>query len=58
MQAPFGGTFGYHNLCLQKEDVQDSGMIRTKTNIHILSEKLCDKYLALTLEDNGSKVQL
>ena len=51
-------TFGYHDLCLQKEDVQDSGMIRTKSNIHILPEKLCDKFLALTLENNRAKVKL
>ena len=52
-----GKHLGY-NLCLQKEDVMDSGMIRTKSNIHILSEKLCDHYLAQTLEDNRAKVKV
>ena len=53
-----GEGFIYHNLCLKKENEEDSGVIRTKSNIHILPEKLCDKFLALTLEDNRAEVKV
>ena len=36
--------------CFLDESVADTGILRLKDNIHVLPEKLCDKYLEYSLE--------
>ena len=36
--------------CFLDESVADTGILRLKENIHVLPEKLCDKYLEYSLE--------
>ena len=35
--------------CFLNESVADSGILRTKDKIHVLPEKLCEKYLEYSL---------